>query len=395
MSTENLPSLFQKYLQGTIGPEEFAVLHKMIRDGYDREAIDPLLAEALSDPSFTTDAEEQDKEQVFATLLEQIGDHEAPQPSGRIIPFYRRPWLRWTAIVVLLLTGGLYWHEHRRGVPKEDLAGAETKQFDLPPGHNGAILTLADGRTVELDSAHNGAITRQGDALLLKEAGRLTYRTDSTRGLPIADNMLTTPRGRQFQLQLSDGTRVWLNAASSIRFPAAFTGTERKVAITGEAYFDVTRDKARPFIVETNGARVAVLGTSFDIMNYGDERSIHTTLVSGSVRLTGRVGQALLEPGQEGKIEKETGRLLTHEVDTDQTIAWTKGRLALGNTDFAGLMRQIARWYDVDVVFQGKAPDVHIGGTLHRDVNLSTVLQFLQENGVHYKTQDKTIIILP
>jgi ferric-dicitrate binding protein FerR (iron transport regulator) len=206
---------------------------------------------------------------------------------------------------------------------------------------------------------------------------------------------MTTPRGKQYQILLEDGTKVWLNAASSIRFPAAFVGKERRVEVSGEAYFEVARNKNKPFIVQVNKTEIAVLGTHFDVMGYNDEKTISTTLLEGSVRITSGTQQVLLVPGEQGRMERATGKLSSSQVDVEQIIAWTKGKLCLVNSDFPVLMRQISRWYDVDVIFQGNPPNVHIGGFIHKDINLATVLEFLKGSGVHYTTEGKTITILP
>jgi ferric-dicitrate binding protein FerR (iron transport regulator) len=206
---------------------------------------------------------------------------------------------------------------------------------------------------------------------------------------------MTTPKAKQYRLVLPDGTRVWLNAASSIRFPTAFRGRERRLEVSGEVYFEVAQDKNMPFVVQVDKTEIVVLGTHFDVMDYGDERTINTTLLEGAVKVRNGKQEILLTPGEQGSVERASGKLSSSPVDVDAVIAWTKGRISLANSDLSVLMRQISRWYDVDVKFQGKIPDLHVGGFINRDVDLSTVMEFLGENGVHYRTEGRTITILP
>ncbi|HMI61382.1 MAG TPA: FecR domain-containing protein, partial [Puia sp.] len=202
-------------------------------------------------------------------------------------------------------------------------------------------------------------------------------------------------RGREFELVLADGTRVTLNAASTIRFPTTFTGSERRVEVSGEAYFEVTHNEKMPFIVKLNSTEIAVLGTHFDVSDYSDENNVSATLLEGSVKVSNGPQNTLLAPGEQAKLDRTTSVLSRKKVDVDEVVAWTKGRLSFNNSDLPRLMRQISRWYDVDVIFGGNIPNVRIGGFLHRDVNLSTILDYLADNGVHYRTEGKTITILP
>jgi ferric-dicitrate binding protein FerR (iron transport regulator) len=258
------------------------------------------------------------------------------------------------------------------------------------------VLTLANGNQILLDSSANGVLAQQGDARLLKEEGRLNYHKNGIAGgaAPVY-NMVTTPRGRQFKLVLSDGTQVLLNAGSSIRFPTVFAGRERRVEISGEAYLEVAQTAEMPFVIQLNKSEVVVLGTQFNVTDYNDEDNARTTLLEGAVKLRTAAQEMVLRPGQQARMDRVHGHLSSKTVDTDQIIAWTRGRLSFDNTNFADLMRQISRWYDVDVVYKGTVPDIHIGGSLHRNVNLSIVMEFLGANGVHYNISDRTITILP
>ena len=398
MSKKELEALFKKYLDGSITPAEFSRLYGIINSGYDQEALDGVLQELFLDPDYAVHTKDYDPKAIFTSLLATIDEQEEKEAFlAPVVPLYRRFWKIAAAAAVLLLAGSLYVWLNRPPAPQPVKVALEKEPFDAPPGRSGAILTLSNGEKVLLDSIGNGTVAMQGRTRLRKLGGQLNYKTVDA-ALPASAvfyNTMTVPRGRTFKLRLEDGTMVWLNAGSTIRFPTAFTGNERKVEVTGEAYFEVTPRAGMPFTVQLNDAAIEVLGTSFDVADYSDEKKMTTTLLKGAVKLRTGTQELVLTPGQEGNIEKQTGVLSAKEVDTDRAVAWTKGRLTIGNSDFAALMRQISRWYDVDVVFAGKVPDVRIGGYIHRDVNLSVVLEYLGDNGVRYKTAGKTITILP
>ncbi|MDO6432791.1 FecR domain-containing protein [Flavitalea sp. BT771] len=388
--------LFARYLDESISPEELLQLHAMIKAGYDEGALDGILEGAFSDPAFAGSAGDHDKKEIFASLLARIDSKEKePASPAPVVRLY--PW-RWKAIgaaaLVLLLAGGIYLSRSGKGGGGELAGGRSLARIDAPPGRSGAMLTLSDGRQVQLDSVQDGLLEKEGNVSLRKEEGQIIYGGKAA-GDAVLYNTITTPRGRQFRLVLADGTQVMLNAASSIRYPTVFAGRERRVVVSGEAYFEVAQDRNSPFIVQLGRGEVQVLGTHFDVADYDDEDNINATLLEGSVRLKAEAGAVALTPGRQGKIDRSTGKLSVRQVDTAAVTAWVRGRMDIGNTDFAALMRQISRWYDVDIAFTDKVPAVRIGGVLHRDVNLATVLGFLEDNGVHYTMKGKTILISP
>jgi ferric-dicitrate binding protein FerR (iron transport regulator) len=205
---------------------------------------------------------------------------------------------------------------------------------------------------------------------------------------------MTTPRGRQFQVVLPDGTKVWLNAASSIRYPTVFTGNTRQVSVTGEAYFEVTKNPKQPFMVSLGQTQVEVLGTHFDVMAYPDEPEIHTTLLEGAVKFSNGKEQAFLKPGEKGNTTRQANaKIRVKETDTDEAVAWVRGQLVMGDADMEKLVREISRWYDVDIIFEGPVPRRHFWSIINRNVNLSDVLQVLNANGVHTRKEGSKIII--
>jgi transmembrane sensor len=262
---------------------------------------------------------------------------------------------------------------------------------------------LANGSQVILNGAKNGAIAKQGNTTINKtEDGTVVYnKTSSNKGSSSAGleyNELSTPRGGQYHLTLSDGTNVWLNAASSIKYPTAFKGNIRQVEITGEAYFEVVHNSSKPFRVMANGQIVQVLGTHFNINAYRDEPSIKTTLIQGAVKVSKGTISAILKPGQQSALtdagNSSTIRVSDH-VNTDQVLAWTNGRFSFNNADIKTGMREIGRWYDVDIVYEGNVPNIVFIGEIYRNVNLSKVLEILRYSKVNFRIEGKKIIVTP
>ena len=267
---------------------------------------------------------------------------------------------------------------------------------DIPPGGNKAVLTLSDGSTIVLNDAKNGYLAAQGSAEIVKLAnGHLAYKTGGNAGAELLYNTITTPVGGQYQLTLSDGTTVRLNAASSIRFPANFVGKERQVAITGEAYFEVAKNAAMPFIVNVKDMSVKVLGTHFNVMAYDEEKVVKTTLLEGKVNVVKGEEKAAITPGQQATAVEGKKQFKIKEVDIDEATAWISGFFQFENADVKTIMRQLSRWYDIDVVYQNTGDNRRFGGRMSRNQNLSEVLNVLELNDLHFKTEGRTVVVLP
>lgn len=278
--------------------------------------------------------------------------------------------------------------------PKKEIVKAEKvtgpPNNDILPGGDKAVLTLGSGDTIALDDAANGTLALQGNIKVLKlNSGQLAYATEN-KPTEVVYNKVTTPRGGQYKVQLPDGTKVWLNAASSLRFPTAFNGDERPVEVTGEAYFEVARNPAQPFRVTVNGMEVRVLGTHFNINAYTDEASINTTLVEGSVMVTKNGKQVTIKPGQQARVDE--GIYIVPDVDVETLTAWKNGRFSFSNASLESLMRPIARWYDVEVVLDDKITDAYTID-VPRDVPVSKLLRFIERSGgVHFIIEGEKII---
>ena len=266
-------------------------------------------------------------------------------------------------------------------------------QNDVAPGGNKAVLTLANGRQIFLDSAHTGMLAQQGNAQIVKtDSGRLEYTIVQGKPAGIVYNTLMTPRGGQFKLRLPDGTDVWLNSASSIRYPTAFAEGERKVEITGEAYFEVAGDKAKPFQVKVGDMNVLVMGTHFNINAYADEGAVATTLLEGSVKVSSGNKSATLKPGQQAVAASEL--TIVNNANVEQIMAWKNGYFSFNQADLRTVLRMLERWYDIDVKYPDNIPVRHFTGELSRDLTLSQVISVLGEMDVKFKIEGKTLTVM-
>jgi ferric-dicitrate binding protein FerR (iron transport regulator) len=267
---------------------------------------------------------------------------------------------------------------------------------DVKPGGNKAVLTLADGSAVVLDKLEKGAIADQGAARVVKlDDGKLAYNILTEKPAELAFNTLTTPAAGQFEVLLPDGSKVWLNNASSLRYPVAFTGKDREVELKGEAYFEIARNSRQPFKVHVGEMMVDVLGTSFNISAYEDERAIKTTLLTGAVRVS--KGAAMVLPKANEQVQlNEAGKLsVLQDVDVDGVIAWKSGLFHFERADIKTVMRMLARWYDLDVRYEGPVTSHEFGGDIDRDLNLSQVLEVLQKNQVHFDLDGRVLTVRP
>ncbi|MBS1664169.1 MAG: FecR domain-containing protein [Bacteroidetes bacterium] len=294
------------------------------------------------------------------------------------------------AILLSIIWGTTHFLKQNQPIPTIAQKHQDTKQ-DIPPGTNKAILKLASGKLIDLDDARAGAITGANAEIVKGTSGaKLCYAPGQEPEI----NMVSTPRGGQYQIRLADGSTVWLNASSSLRFPTAFTGPDRTVELTGEAYFDIAKKSNIPFLVKINNTTVEVLGTEFNINGYDDEPSLKTTLVTGAVRVETAGKTLLLKPGQQTASQAE-GLHLTPNPDLEESLAWKNGTFNFNKLDITTIMRQISRWYDVDIVYEGPKPSGHFSGIISRNTPVSTVLKMLEYGGVHCKVAGKKIVIMP
>jgi len=341
---------------------------------------------------------EPDMGNLETTRVEMINTlHERITRSARIRRLQRLKWAAAAAVLLFFAGSTFYYYAQQRG--NKTVASISPSPVNIPPGGNKALLTLANGTTIVLDSAANGLLAQQGNSKVLKtNNGQLAYNTANEKPTEVLYNTLATPRGGQYQLVLPDGSKVWLNAASSIRYPTTFTGTERKVEISGEAYLEVVKNKTMPFIVKLGSpagvkGEVRVLGTQFNVNTYDDEPVVKTTLLEGAVQVKKDAASAILKPGQQSQLAG-TGKLsVVNDADVEEVMAWKNGKMLYRHAGIEAIMRQAARWYDVDVVFKDRVEDTYTA-SVPRNVPISQLLEVLELNsGVHFTIEGKKITI--
>ena len=400
---QNLEVLFQKYLENQCTPEETeTLLTWLMVDEYSQEQKDLINRLLSSHPEISKPLPKVLQHRLqknWETTLRKIEEKENEGSK-----LNKLSWVRYAAVLLLIAGIGAYLSLHNK-TPSKPAATSSAKELtrqtrkDLAPGGNRAVLTLGDGSTIVLDNAKNGILAQQGNTKVLKLNGKLSYNPGNARHDETVYNTISTPRGGQYQIELPDGSQVWLNAVSSIRFPAAFAGNERKVEITGEAYFEVAKNVAMPFKVviatpSENGAEIEVTGTSFNIMAYNDEAAVKTTLLEGSVKINQDSKAVPLKPGQQARLHDKSIKIIDH-VDTEEAVAWKNGYFQFASASLQQVMRQIARWYDVDISYAGKVPERRFGGKISRDNNASEVLKVLELSKVKFRIEDKRIIVTP
>jgi len=315
-------------------------------------------------------------------------------------PLYQRWWAAAAIFLIIASASYLLLTKNAETKISTTTAQQQNKITDLAPGGNKAILTLADGRKIILDSAGNGTITKEGNTTVIKSDGLLTYEASTGNGQEAAYNTITTPNGGQYRLVLSDGSRIWLNAASSISYPTAFLQNERKVTVTGEAYFEVAHDPSKSFTVSVNGVDVEVLGTHFNVNAYTDESLLKTTLLQGKVKVTKAHKSVVLQPGQQAASyndgAKENTILINKNIDVDAVVAWKNGLFNFEHSDIDKILREFARWYDVEVQYEGKKTTKEFFGIVSRNSSLVSVLKALKAGGpahLNYSIVGKKLIV--
>lgn len=343
---------------------------------------------------------------------------EQEREVAGIPPRRRKLGLVTVAILGVLFTSAIVFAYLRtkRKTTIENVPVAQHFRNDVAPGGDKAVLTLSDGSQITLDKATNGELARQGTTKVMKlDVGKLAYNAAGSKGQApdkIGYNTISTPRGGQYQVLLPDGSKVWLNAASSLRFPTVFTGKERRVELSGEAYFEISQHASLPFKVSITslsrgdngeGARgytpmeIEVLGTAFDVEAYLDEGDQRATLVSGAVKVINGKEESILKPGQQARVGNDPGSGLkvVSDINIDEITAWKDGSFQFQSSTFEATMRQLARWYDVDVKYEGEKPIQRLTANVSRNNNLSDILRVLEVSGYHFEIQGRTIIVKP
>lgn len=389
MEKHELIILIDKYLSGDATAVEERMLVNYYesyqkRDAWD-EAVDGSQAQALCEVS----------DRLRMAMNTPASSIPLRGYSERLL---KKAWIRYAAAVLLLAGLAVYYLPAITGRDEKTVKLPNTRgahQTDVLPGGQRAVLTLADGTAILLDSAVNGSLAQQGGVQVVKMAnGEIVYNM-SGRVKEVLWNTMSTPIGGQYQIGLPDGTKVWLNAASSITYPTAFIDSTRHVKVTGEAYFEVVENKRQPFIVDVDGrASVRVLGTRFNINSYRDERSVKTTLIEGSVQVYSRRESVMIRPGQQAEISENAPLHINENVDVVQAVAWQRGMFLFTKMDLKSILRQITRWYNVEIDYRGGAVQRRtFSGGLSRKLPLSEVIKILEANGVHCELQGTKLIV--
>jgi transmembrane sensor len=332
------------------------------------------------------------RNQRISRQLEQfVQDHRATSSPVHFMQKWK--WVAAASVVFIIGITTFFLFDNKKD-PVQSASNITAEQ--IQPGKDGAILTLADGSQLSMDSIQNGIIALQDGVTARVVNGVLIYEGN---GKKIQYNTMSTPKGRQYQLLLPDGTKVWLNAASSIKYPTVFSGKERNVQISGEAYFEVAKNVYQPFRVMVNDRMtIDVLGTSFNVQAYRNETTYYTTLIDGAVRVSADQpgNSTVLKPAQQALLAGEGAIAVSGNVDTEKVMAWKNGLFNFEGASLDEVMKQIERWYDIDVVYEKGIPDIKFWGKITKDVPLSGMLIALEKTKVHFKLENnRTLVVLP
>ena len=381
--------LFQKYCNGS---DENANVYwnKILRE---EPGILPVFNQAFELYKLLNADQGNLTEQTTRLFNRIQADNQKAKPKGKLSSI--KTWLAAAAVLLIVASGSyLFFNKPVEKIVKNEKPSIPYTTDDVAPGTDKAILTLADGSAIILDSNAHGEITSQGNVTIINLNGQLAYNQEGQSRKQVFYNTISTPRGGQYQLLLSDGTKVWLNAASSLKFPTSFEGNERRVELNGEGYFEVAHNPAKPFHVNSNEIDVQVLGTHFNIMAYADEAFVKTTLLEGSVKII-KAGESLvIAPGSQAVVRNNSDVIsFNKNVDVEQVMAWKNGYFHFDNITIPEIMRQISRWYNVEVIYDGSVPKGHYVGRPSRNLNLSQLLKVIEYSGVELNIEGNKVIV--
>ncbi len=377
MKENEILALLQKYNEGTLSNE-------------DQDTLDAWYLHKASNSNLQlSDHELEDSYELLKSKL-------PVQEDSKVIRLWPR--IAVAASIALLLGTGIFYFAK----PKEQIIQVAVKPQEIAPGGTRGILTLSNGKQIILANiSAKDTIAKEGEEVTIKMGanGVITYvinpDADTSNNNPNSFNTLSTPTGGQYNIILADGTKVYLNAVSSIKYPTQFNGDKRLVELEGEAYFEVAKNKNKPFIVKSEKQSIEVLGTHFNVHAYANESVVKTTLLEGSVAVSFKNQKSILKPGEESNVSDSFTKIKIREVDTDEAIAWKNGRFKFDNADLKTVMRQLERWYGIKVEYRGDVSDVRFSGGTFMNKNLSEVLKVLELSNIKFKVEGRTIIVYP
>jgi transmembrane sensor len=376
MSKKDATDLLNRYRNGQVSNEEKALVESWYLN-YTEKAADP----EISDLEL-----EANQHKILDHIMADI------EPE-RKFKYWRYISVA-AAVLVLIFARGLLLKQN--STPDKVLSTVtKPGNNQLPPGGNRATLILSNGNSINLTGIKNGALVTEKGVVISKNAdGRITYgHGRGNTELANVFNTVLTPRGGQYQLVLSDGTKVWLNSASSLKYPVTFTANKREVELTGEAYFEVAHNQHKPFMVVSNGQTVEVLGTHFNINAYQDEQATKTTLLEGSVKVLAHGVSSKIKPGEQ--VQQKSGKLTVSEADLEEAIAWKNGFFYFRDDNIKTIMRQLSRWYDVEIKYEGQIPEREFSGQMNKNIDASQLMHILSIEKIHYRLENRTIVIIP
>lgn len=394
-NTEQLHILFQKYLDQTCSPDEMKQLLDELSaaEGQD-ELLEALVSPVLED-QFEAPMDAESKRKLDAGFQRILAKRAVPQKRQAILKQFYFRWAAAAAVFFIAFCTAVFYFYPQTLVETQFTAKHEKSK----PTTDKAMLTLADGTVINLEQAANGKINNKNGVVVTKTTdGRLVYEAKAGQAnSAIAFNTLVTPRGGQYKIILPDGSAIWLNAASSLRFPTHFSGKERRVELNGEGYFEIAKNAAQPFIVTARGQEVTVLGTHFNINAYNENSLIKTTLLEGAVKVSKDQAGCLLVPGEEAALNTSDNTIsVAKNVDVNAVVAWKDGLFRFEATDIREVMQEVARWYDVDVRYKGDFTDVVLTGWFSRGDDVKKTLKLLKgTEQVDFIMNGKTVTVIP
>jgi hypothetical protein len=405
MNNERLRILLEQYFNDTIGSDDCRELLNYLNDnpGEVFNAVDESVLNLDAAPAF----DNIQAQKVFAGIKADTRFTQPQEDEAVVVPIVAKvssiklyaAFIKIAAAVLVFGTVGFYFvQKHKKAAGQNEVVAVQPAK--ILPGSNKAILTLASGKSIVLDSAENGALASTGKSQVNKVGdGKLVY--DALPGAAHAGvnavlyNTLTIPPGGQYQVVLPDGTQVWLNSSSALSYPTEFAGNERRVKLTGEAYFEVAKNKDKPFYVEMNNTQIRVLGTHFDVSAYSDDSAITTTLLEGLVQVSKNDKQALLKPGQQAVVDNGADNIAISKVNTNTAVAWKNGYFVFEDEDIATIMKKVSRWYNADVEYKASFDGQRFGGTFARSKSIAELLKNLEQIGkVHFKITGRRITVM-
>lgn len=377
MTREQLGILIRKYLSGTATEEEKLLLESWYQPNSELEVY-------ISEGTENTEQDLHDK------ILNRLRATTQQQPAPvKLMPLWKK--MVAAAAVLAVVSAGTWYllHTNKKEAPKE-----MAQQTEPLPGFEQAILTTSDGRKIELGKSGHSNIDEQNGVTINNNGSQLSYTSGST-GSTVFFNTLEVPRKGIYSIQLADGTKVWLNSLSSLKYPTSFPGKERRVSIKGEAYFEVAKNQQQPFIVDVEGGQeIEVLGTAFNVNAYANENMISTTLLSGAVRVKAGKAAQMLAPGQQAQLSNAKIQLI-NDIDASDAVSWKNGNFVCNGKDLKAILRQVMRWHDIEVEYQGNIQPELFAGTISRNMNLSELLKVLEITGVHFSLRGRQLTVLP